>query len=125
MKNFQEKEKNIYKRVFRSTPFLLLLAFILIFFAYGVFSLIPKMKDTFRNKDLAEKKLNELIDRKEKLEIDIENLNTDKGKEKIFRENFGLVKEGEGVIIIVDDKEVENEEVKKHPFWSKILDWFR
>lgn len=80
------------------------------------------MNDTIKNKKIAEDKVYELEQRKEKLLSDIENLNTDKGKEKVFRENFGLGKEGEGMIVVVEDKSsppVQRDEEKKG-----ILDFF-
>lgn len=105
MRNFQQKkQKKPFRRILESWPFLFLFVVALIFFASGVLSFLIKMNDTIKNKKIAEDKVYELEQRKEKLISDIDNLNTDKGKEKVFRENFGLGKEGEGMIVVVEDK---------------------
>lgn len=127
MKNFQDRDKK-GKRIFKSIPFLFIMFVFLIFFAIGVFSLFDKMKDTLKNKNIAKEKLENLENRKNKLLLDISNLNTEKGKEKVFRENYGLGKDGEKVIVIVDEKEVANvkeENALNKDFFSKIIDLFR
>lgn len=62
------------------------------------------MVETGKNKKIVEDKIIALQQQKEKLSSDISNLQTDQGKEKIFRENFGLAKNGEDMIVIVEDK---------------------
>lgn len=122
MVNFQSKKK---KNNFLKHPLVLfVLLFLLILFIIGVFNLYSKMNDTLKNKEIAENKLKNLEERKEKLLLDIENLSSDKGKEKVFRENYGYGSEGEGVIVIVDDnKNIENTE-ENSSFWLKIKTFF-
>ena len=102
MRNFQEKSK--FKIFMQSKPTLVILAIILILFAWKVVGIASKLEDTYKNKKIEQQKIIDLKQRKEKLSSDIEKLNTDEGKEEMIRENFGLVKEGEGVVVIVDDK---------------------
>ncbi|KKR79782.1 MAG: Septum formation initiator [Candidatus Nomurabacteria bacterium GW2011_GWA2_40_9] len=124
MRNFQEKKSG--RRILESWPFLVVLTVVILVFAYGVFDLLNKMKDTKENKDIAEAKVNELENRKEKLGEDINNLNTDEGKERVFRENFGLARAGEGLIVIVDDKEkIADETVEKKGFFSFLKNLFK
>lgn len=105
MRDFQQKDRRRpFRRILESWPFLFLFVIILVFFISGVFSFLIKMNDTIKNKKIAEDKVYELKKRKDQLIVDIDNLNTDKGKEKVFRENFGLGKEGEGMIVVVEDK---------------------
>lgn len=105
MRNFQQKgHKTSFRRILESWPFLFLFVIVLVFFTSGVFSFLIKMNETIKNKKIAEDKVYALEQRKDKLITDINNLNTDKGKEKVFRENFGLGKEGEGMIVVVEDK---------------------
>lgn len=105
MRNFQQKDyKRPFRHILESWPFLFLFVIVLVFFTSGVFSFLIKMNETIKNKKIAEQKVYELEQRKDKLIADIDNLNTDKGKEKFFRENFGLGKEGEGMIVVVEDK---------------------
>lgn len=102
MRNFQQKKG--LKYFMRSKPVLVLLTIIVIAFAWNIINLTLKLQETYKNKNIEQEKISDLESRKEKLTFDINKLNTDKGKEEIIRENFGLVKEGENVIVIVDDK---------------------
>jgi len=125
MSNFQNKHKK--KSFWHSIPVLFVLGIILFIFAWGIVSFIDTMKDTVKNKKNAEVKVNELQQRKEQLLTDINNLTTDTGKEKIFREDYGLAKEGEGVIIVVDEKKSEDDtvKVKNKGFLGFIKNWFK
>jgi len=102
MRNFQQKGG--WRNIIESKPVLILLGILLLFFAWNVFNFWNKMQETAKNKRIVEDKVTALQQQKEKLEADINSLNTDEGKEKLFRENFGLAKEGEGVIMIIEDK---------------------
>lgn len=101
MRNFQEKSK--WKKFFQSPIALICLALFLLFFAWNILVFVGKMQDTARNKKLAEAKVVELKNEKEKLSSEIEKLGTTSGVEETIRDKFGLVKEGEDVIVIVND----------------------
>jgi len=88
----------------QSKPVLIILGIIILFFAWSVLGLWTRMQDTEKNKKIAEEKIAELNIQKTKLSADINNLKTDEGKERMFRENYGLAKDGEGEIVVVDDK---------------------
>lgn len=62
------------------------------------------MQETAKNKKIAEENVVSLEQREKALSSEINNLNTEQGKEKLFRENFGLAKDGEDMIVIVEDK---------------------
>lgn len=125
MKNYQKKSN--FKHFLQSWPMLLILAFLCIFIASGVIGLIGGFRDTLKNKKIAEEKMLELEARKIRLEKDLANLETDEGKDKIFRENYGLAKEGEEVIIVVDEKippEVIDDK-KGNGFFGFFKAWFK
>jgi cell division protein FtsB len=103
MKNFQHK--NSFRQVLESKPFLILLSFIALAFIWGVISFVGKMEETIKNKKIANSKLEELKQEKAKLSSDIAKLNTPEGVEASIREKFGYAKEGEGLIVVVDDKD--------------------
>ncbi|HNW71658.1 MAG TPA: septum formation initiator family protein [Candidatus Paceibacterota bacterium] len=112
MRNFQQKKG--FKSFLQSKPVLFLLFVFVVIFAWKIFSLIGKMQETYKNRDMEREKISELEERKQKLLYEIEKLNTEDGKEKVIRENFGMVKEGEEVIVIVEDTNKKSiEEVKK------------
>jgi cell division protein FtsB len=92
-------------------------------FAWSVFGFWNKMRETSKNMKIIEDKVTELRLKKEKLSANINNLNTEEGKENIFRENFGLAKDGEGVVVIVEDK--NKTEPPKAENSSKITTFFK
>lgn len=126
MRDFQDKNKNgVFRRIFYSTFGLVFLTILVLAFGWGVMNFMLKMEETERNKEIAEEKLSELEKRKSKLEQDILQLSTDKGKEKIFREDFGMGREGEGLIVVVEEKkDIEKEEVKDIGFFPSVKIFF-
>jgi cell division protein FtsB len=121
MKNFQEK--NRYRKIIQSKPVLIILGICLVFFIFNIVQLTSKAIETKKNREIAENKINELQTQKSELEYKIQKLNTEKGMEENIREKFGLGKEGEGMIVIVDEKEkIKNEEIENS---SKFLNFFK
>ena len=124
MKGFQQKRK--LRNILESWPVLIFLGALLLFFIWGVLSFMVKMRTTIENRRIAEHKIEELEKAKEKLSTDIQSLNTEEGKERVFRENFGLAKEGEGLIVVVDDKNAAAAEgANKEGFFSFFKNWFK
>lgn len=125
MTNFQKKRG--YKNILQSWPILMILAILLLLFTWGVVRFSIKMIETSKNRKIAETKILELEKAREKLSLDIESLKTDKGLEENIRERFGLAKEGEGLIVVVDDKTMpeEDNQPKRNWFMSIFDNWFR
>jgi len=122
VKDFQNKSKN---GILYSLPVLVLFLVILVLFATGIIDFANKAKDAYQNRKIAEEKILELKERKTKLESDIGELNTDLGKERVFRENYGLGKPGEKVIIVVEDTSKESpKESSKTGFFDYFMDLF-
>jgi len=86
-----------------------------------------KMGETSRNKETIEDKVTELEKSKEKLNSEIIKLKTEKGIEENIREKFGLAKEGEEMIVIIEDKNSEEAEKKmdSEGFFSFLKNWFK
>ena len=111
MRNFQQKQR--FKNILHSKIILTFFGILVLFFAWGVIGFMGKMKVTRENRKIAENKVAELEREKEKLSSDIAKLKSPDGIEESIREKFGLAKEGEGLIVVVEDKkkvEAENEE---------------
>lgn len=107
-----------------SWPVLTVLTIVLLFFAWGVVGLLGKMQTTRENRKIAENKLAELEQQKGKLAASIQNLKTDEGKEQIFREDYGLAKDGEGLIVVVDDQNPPGApSTGGQGFFSKLFFW--
>jgi len=121
MVNFQRKK--IWRSIFQSKPVLVLLGILILVFAYSILGFWNKMLETNKNKKIVEEKVTELKQQKEKLSSNINSLNTDEGKEKLFRENFGLAKEGEDLTIVVEDKNPP--ETPKAPVSSSLFSFFK
>ncbi|MBI5139518.1 septum formation initiator family protein [Candidatus Nomurabacteria bacterium] len=92
-----------------------------------MFTLFGKMLETSKNKKIAEAKIAELKENKFKLDRDIDKLNTNQGLEENIREKFGLVKEGENMIVIVDEKKEVSVplEANSGGFFSFFLNLFK
>ncbi len=125
MRNFQQKNK--WRVVFESKIFLIFLTIGLLLFIYSISGLVGKMIDTVKNKKIAEEKIIEMQKDKEKLSGDIEKLKTIEGQEASIREKFGLAKEGEGLIVIVEDKTtpVKVDSANSAGLFSIIKNWFK
>ena len=125
MKSFQRKNK--FKRFMQTKPVLLILVIMVIAFAWNIAGMVGKMNETVKNRKDVENKISELEQMKSELSSDIDDLNTDKGVEESIREKFGLAKEGEGMIIIVDDKDPEEgtQKSEKKGFFGWLKDLFK
>jgi cell division protein FtsB len=111
----------------QSKPVLALLGMMILVFAWSICGLIGRMQETIKNKKVAEEKIQELQKEKDQLTTNINQLKTDQGVEENIREKFGLVKDGEGMVVVVDDKNpsTTDAENKSTSFFSKIMNWFK
>ncbi len=125
MRSFQKKGR--WKKITQSKMFLMFLGILILIFVFSVFSFMGKMEETSKNKKIVEDKIAELEKSKEKLNEDINKLKTDEGVEENIREKFGLAKEGENMIMIIDDKNQAETPKKDTSFnlFTTIESWFR
>ena len=124
MRNFQEKRG--IRHIMQSRLILVFLGVIILVFAWSVIQLVSKAEETAKNKNIAEDKIAELQKGKEKLSSDIAKFQTEKGIEENIREKFGLAKEGENMIVIIEDKNLpEKEEVESNAPFSFFRNLFK
>ncbi|MES3031802.1 MAG: septum formation initiator family protein [Patescibacteria group bacterium] len=124
MRNFQQKRG--FRNILHSRPFLVLFGILIFVFAYGVVGFMSKMQATIEKRKLVENKVIELQKKKETLSANIAKLQTESGVEESIRDKFGLAKEGEGAIIIVEDKNVSEAPPKKlGGFFSFFINLFK
>lgn len=121
MKNF--KKRGRFENLMQSKPFLIFFGIIIIFFIFSMFGFMNKMEETRKNRKIAEDKIIELEKSKEKLNTEISKLKTEKGVEESIREKFGLAKEGEDMILVIDDKNTPTEEKEANS--SGFFDFFK
>ncbi|NCT00127.1 hypothetical protein GW765_04090 [Candidatus Parcubacteria bacterium] len=109
-------KSNIHKSSFHnflSSP-LALLASVVLFgiVVYSFVSVIPKQKRSQEARVESQNELGDLEEKKASLEQEIGLLSSDFGREKALREKFGVVKEGEEIIVLVNNEEEVEKEVK-------------
>lgn len=107
MNSFQDK-KSDWRKLLESWPSLVILSLLLVFFAINIILFLGKMIEARKSRDIAENKVAELLDKKDQLHTEINTLNTDKGKESLIREKFGLAKEGESMVVVINEKKKED-----------------
>lgn len=97
-------KRNRQWNVLESKPVLVFLGIVVLVFGWNVLRFYYKSAETARNKEAVEEEVAALREQKDNLLSDTAKLETDRGKEEFFRENFGLAKDGEEVVVIVEDK---------------------
>jgi cell division protein FtsB len=121
--------KNTNYKFWHSPVALILLFLILIFFGYKIIDLIQKERETSHKKELILDQIDTLKSRESSLNNDIAKLETEEGREEIIREKYQVAKEGEKMVIIVDEDnrgDLINEGVKgSHGFWNWVKSIFR
>ncbi|MFA5773353.1 MAG: septum formation initiator family protein [Candidatus Paceibacterota bacterium] len=116
-------KKSNYK--FWHSPVALVFLFcILVLFGYNIVGLIQKERETSHKKELILDQIDSLKQRESSLSLDISKLDTEEGKEEIIREKYQVAKEGEKMVIIVDEENKNNSSVidnkTSHGFWNWV-----
>lgn len=119
------QDGNWFKRILHSYFGLAILAVLILFFAWSVIKFAGKAQETARNKEIAIEKLVELQKQEVQLSSEINALNTEKGTEASIREKFGLAKEGEGLIVVVDEENKTTKINQEIGFWSFLKNLFK
>ncbi len=112
------------RKWYQSTLFLLCVFVFSVIFIFSITSLVRKNRETAIAKEAARSELQSLEERERKLEQDIQGLSTDKGIEKNIRQQFQVAKDGEGVVVIVNDdnKNASNKNLpSKKSFFEKVF----
>lgn len=124
MRDYGRKGK--WRQFAESGPVLAALFAIVGIFAWNVFNFGAKMLETGKNRRLAEEKTESLREEKAKLEGNIARLDTESGVEESIREKFGWGREGEGLIVIIDEERSESEVFEKEGgFWNFVKNLFK
>jgi cell division protein FtsB len=117
--------------IFSNWSILFLIA-ITLFLSYQVFGLHKKWGVSESKRASAAAELQRYIEEEESLRERIGEIQTLEGRERAIRERFNVVKDGEGVIYIVEEDNafgsgiiLDREEVKKKGFFESIKAFFR
>lgn len=106
MKDF--KRKKLVKNVLFSYTTLLVLALFIVLMGKSVFERFTVEREMSIRRADAERELKELKQRAAALESQVEYLEDDRGMEAEIRSRFDVVKEGEQVVVILDDEKKED-----------------
>ena len=129
MSSFSKKSK--FKSLLYSPVFLLLFLVIIIIFAGAVYDLYLKNRDATKSNNISKAQLNELREKQQTLNDELNSLQTDRGLDETIRDKFRVVKGGEELIVIPDSetpalqtKKVNTITEKKFGFWQILKEWF-
>ena len=130
MYRFEKKKK--LRRALYSRPSIALIILVIVFMASATWSWLEKYQESQTNREIAEREYRELKAREEMLTEEVAALKTERGIEEEVRSRFGYVKEGEGVIVVIDDKtNTQNSLTIDKPtgiiggVWESILSLFK
>lgn len=127
MREFSQKRK-MWKKIY-SIPVLILLLVVLFFVLKGTWIIFMKSSYSHKQKIAVEAELIALQERKNSIEKKIQRLNTETGVEEEIRSKYDVAKEGEKLIVIVDEEEknVDTNENKGlvNKFFTTISSWFQ
>lgn len=103
MHDFQKKKR--IRKIMYSPITLTILAIVFAILTSGVWGVYNKMKLSVRNLEKERTEQAKLESRKSNLANSIEYLKTEQGIENEIRTKFRAVKDGEKIVVIVDDKD--------------------
>ncbi len=124
MLEFQQKKK--VRKILYSPVVLMILAIVFVILAHALWGVYQKVQISATNLEREQIEFDKLSSREKSLASSIDYLKTDQGVESEIRSKFKLVKDGEKVAVIVDDKPniATSTATTTHSFWYKLFHWF-
>lgn len=121
-----EKKRQIKKFIY-SKAVIALLLIVLFLLAKGTIGVYKKASESASRENLSAVKLSKLEDRKSSLESEIDRLESRVGIEEELRTRYSFSKEGEKIIVIVNEEPpvVENHDENEGGFIKKTFSWFK
>lgn len=117
-------KKHFHKK-FSSRYVLIPLVILCILLMHATWKAYQKYTKSNELKQLSEQELIDLKARDLKLRKNIEVLKTDFGKEAEIRNKFGLVKNDEQLIVLVDEPKQTENPIMELSLWDKIAGFFK
>lgn len=123
MEDFQYRKK--IRKTVSSRAFFFISLVITIALLNGAWGMWTKERESNQEREKVVRELEMIKTREEELTASIERLNTAQGVEKEIRQKFSVAKEGEEVVLIVDQtKKVSDNGSENKSLWGKIQGWF-
>ncbi len=122
MLDFQQKRKIksvLYNKVTIGILFVILVAFV-----HSTWGVYQKKVESEGMLELSEQNTEVLRERQRELDMKIERLNNGEGIEEEIRSRFSVAKEGESMVVILEDVDnFEEKEAEKQNLWQKIKEF--
>ena len=113
MFDFHEKRK--IRNIVYSKPVVFLLVLVSIFFAHSVYNRYTVAQDMQMKLEVRKIELKDLETRAQTLEARVLYLQNERGVEEELRNRFDVVKEGEQMVIFLDEKRGKGEPSARRP----------
>ncbi len=121
----KEKKRNAWFKLVLSKLSVIILFAILIVVVQGTWSVYKKARFANENRQQAEAQSQELAERTEALTVELDRLQTDRGREEVLRQQFDVGHEGEHLIVLVDAPHQEVPPAPKQPtLWERFKSFF-
>lgn len=119
------KERLINKIIRHPLTYIVLIG-LFVLFTYSAISTYKNSKIAQQKTRQVESELARLENQEENLKASLNDMNTDFGIEKSLREKFGIIKEGEVAVIIIEDEEIVETapERENRGFWGFLRNIF-
>jgi len=126
MRHFIKKQHKTKSALF-FVPVIILLGGACIVTGRATWNIYQKAQQAKQNTAIVAEEYNKLKNREQEIEAKINMLDTPLGVETEIRDKLGLAKEGEEIVVIIDEsdpvKKVEVDNIAKKTFWGKIKEW--
>ena len=125
MLDFQQKRK--LRKTFFSKMTVIILVAVAVLLSHATWSAYQRYTDAKENENRAVGHLAELQEREITLRAEIDRMSTERGVEEELRRRYSAVKEGEGVIVVVNPEggNYEGGGVggEEESFWKRVVEW--
>lgn len=122
MVEFRKRQK--IRNIIYSKVTLFFLFLILVLFARSTYGLWQKERDTKKTVNDAKVELSSLIEKEASLSSRVASLKTERGVEEAIRGKFKVAKPGEGVVVVVNQKEDTNSTISDPGGFRGFLNQF-
>ncbi|MBI5133981.1 MAG: septum formation initiator family protein [Candidatus Taylorbacteria bacterium] len=124
MREFEERRK--VKKLLHSRYAIAALLVVLLLLSRGVWGAYQKYARSEEIAQRIEEEYSTLQEKEASLRSALSDLETEEGREREVRDRFGAVKEGERLIILVDDEAPAKQTVRfeSRGLWQRIKDLF-
>ena len=123
----QLEQKRRFRKMLYSKISIIFLLAICVFLAKGLVGVHDKARESMDRRNLSAGRLTQLSAREEQLKKEIERLESRVGLEEELRNRYSFSKEGEKMIVIVDDEEKKASKIvaEEKEIHEKIATWFK